>query len=165
MKNEQGFTLIELLLYAGIFTILLTVLFGIFTSIIDVQLQSQATSSVSEDGSFLLARLAYDIQRSQTIVSPGALGSQTNSLQLTADGTTYTYSSTSGTLTLTNGTTNTTDAVTSNDTTISNIMFTRLGNNVPGGKDTIQIVFTLVSKSTTRSVAQTQTFQTGVGLR
>ncbi|OGH23525.1 MAG: hypothetical protein A2698_00670 [Candidatus Levybacteria bacterium RIFCSPHIGHO2_01_FULL_42_15] len=163
-KNwTSGFTIVELLLYMGIFAILLIVLFQIFTSIIDVQLESGATASVAQDGRFLLVRLAYDISQAQAVTNPSSLGAQASSLQVTINGTTLTYSVTDGILNLTNGSTNITNALTSIDTTISNLRFTRLGN--PAGKDTVQVAFTLRSRTVKQGGTESQVFQTTVGLR
>lgn len=163
-KNKsEGFTLVELILYMGIFTIMLVVLFEIFTSIIDVQLESSSTSSVSQDARFLFSRLMYDISQAQDITNPYSLGSSSASLQLIESTGTYMYSITNGVLNLTNSTTNTTDSITSVDTSISNLHFTRLGNS--NGKNTIQVGFTLTGKTVKRGGAETQTFQTTIGIR
>src|SRR5438094_795700 len=90
-KLEQGFTLIEFLMYIGIFSILLVALFQLFTTILDIQSESQATSSVDEDGKFILSRLSYDIQRTNAIVTPASVGQQGSTLQLTIGGASYTY--------------------------------------------------------------------------
>jgi prepilin-type N-terminal cleavage/methylation domain-containing protein len=47
-KAKRGFTLIELLIYMGIFSILLAVTLQMYGSVFDLQLESQATSSVNE---------------------------------------------------------------------------------------------------------------------
>src|SRR6266568_6925831 len=91
IKNSRGSTLIEMLLYMGIFAILLVVLTQIFSAIIDVQLESESTSVVSQDAKFLLARLNYDIQQSQNVLIPSSLGSQASTLQITSASTNYTY--------------------------------------------------------------------------
>src|SRR5260221_10945575 len=78
---QRGFTLMELLLYMGIFSVLLVVLMQLFTSILSLHAESQATSSVDQDGNFALMRLAYDIHRSSSIVTP-ALGASSRTLTL-----------------------------------------------------------------------------------
>src|SRR5260221_6706185 len=74
---EAGFTMVELLLYMGIFSILLVVLIQLFTSILSLHLEPQATSSVDQDGAAILSRLSYDIHKSASISSP-TIGSQCN---------------------------------------------------------------------------------------
>src|SRR5258708_14824797 len=70
--HERGFTLVEMLIYMGIFSLMLIALTQIFTSIIDVQLESQSNGSVSQDGQYILSRLSYDISRAQDIATPSA---------------------------------------------------------------------------------------------
>jgi prepilin-type N-terminal cleavage/methylation domain-containing protein len=71
---KKGFTLVEMLIYMGLLTIFLAVIGNIFFSIIDLQLESQATSSVSESGRYLLSRISYDVRRAQSITTPASPG-------------------------------------------------------------------------------------------
>ena len=64
--KHRGFTLIELLVYMGIFSILLVVLTEMLVSILNLQLDSTATSSVDQDNRFIQQRLTYDIQRAKS---------------------------------------------------------------------------------------------------
>src|SRR5690242_20616871 len=82
---DGGFTLIELLIYMGIFSILLLILTKMFTAIIDVHLESQATSSVSQDGNYIMTRLSSDIRKAKTVVLP-APGTQDTQLHIKASG-------------------------------------------------------------------------------
>ena len=92
IKNVQkGFTLVELLVYMGLLSILLLILTQIFTTVLDMQLESESTSSVERDSRFIISILAYDIHRSTAITTPTSAGSTTNSLVLTIDGNTHTY--------------------------------------------------------------------------
>jgi len=68
-KTQRGLTLVEMLLYMAVFSILLTVLLQIFFSALDVQLESKATSGVDQDGTYIMARLTYDIQRAQAVIT------------------------------------------------------------------------------------------------
>lgn len=156
-----GSTLIELLLYMVIFVSLLGMLLGVFSSIINVQLESEATSSVTTDGKFILARIGYDIGQAQTISSPAAPGAGGDSFQLEINGVTYAYAQSNGTLTLTAG--STTDMLTGIDTSISNLTFLRLGNG--GGKHSIRISFTLTSKTVKRTGPEVRSFQTTIAMR
>src|SRR3990167_8822134 len=88
---KRGFTLIEIIIYMALLSIFLLTLTDIFVSILDVQLESDATSAVEQDGRFLLSRLAYDINRANAITIPGAIGSSSNSLEMTIAADTYTY--------------------------------------------------------------------------
>jgi len=148
-------------MYMGILSILIVVMVDVFAASLDVQLESQATSAVTQDGRFLLARLTYDVQNAQSVLVPAAVGSQSASLQMTMNAINYTYALNNGTMQLT--TNNGTDNLNGFDTTVSNLTFKRLGNGL--GKDTVQVVFTLTSNVVRNTGAETKNFQTTVGLR
>lgn len=161
MKKNKGFTLIELVVYMGLFSILLIVLAEVFTSALDDRLKSESTSQVVQDGRFILVRFMYDINRAESIAAPAVLGEQTNSLQIIISGATYTYVLNNNNLELTNNFG--INKLNSGDTTISDLNFKRLGNI--SGKNTIQINFTLTSKTIPKSGPEIKNFQTIVGLR
>lgn len=161
MKKNQGFTLIELAVYIGLFSILLIVLTEVFTSALDDRLEAESSSQVVQDGRFILARFMYDINRAESIAAPAVLGEQANSLQIIISGAAYTYSLNSNNLELTNNFG--INKLNSGDTTISNLNFKRLGNI--SGKNTIQINFTLTSKTVPKSGPEIKNFQTIIGLR
>ncbi len=159
---KRAFTLIEMLIYMGIMSAFIVVLTNIFVSVLDVQLQSQAVSSVEQDGRFILSRLSHDIRRAQSITTPASAGSSAQSLVLVIGGSTYTYSDSSGSLTLNSplglG------SLTSFDTTVSGFTVTRIGNT--SGKHSLQINFTLTSVTVSNADRpEIKSFQTTVGLR
>lgn len=169
---QYGFTMVELLLYMGIFSILLIVLLQLFSGILATHTESQATSSVDQDGNFLLARLAYDIHNASSITSPvignsctWTTGSTTPCQLILSNGT---YTAQSDNLTFTaNGNT---DQLNSIDTKITSITFSTYGNNSsscsPNCKPSIQISLTLQSKTVRQGGhLQTQSFQTTVATR
>jgi prepilin-type N-terminal cleavage/methylation domain-containing protein len=156
INSHKGFTMVELLLYMGIFSILLVVLMQLFTSILDVHLESQATSSVDQDGNYILARLTYDIHNASAITSP-ALGVSSSTLQLTGG---PTYSLNTGKLLLNNA-----DPLNSINTTIPSITFKTLGNGGAGNKSTVQIIMTVQSKTIRRGGVNQKIFQTTIGVR
>lgn len=159
---QKGMTIVEMLMYMAIFAILMTVLTQIFTSSLDVQLESKSTSSVQQDGQYMLSRLSYDLKRAQSVSIPANFGQPTGALQISIDGTTYTYSTDlNDNFTITNdqGTNN----LNSTGTTVTNVSFLRIGN--PGGKSTIQITYQVNSTTQQVSGYKRQTFQTTVSLR
>jgi len=163
-KNEikqKGASFIEIILYMAIFSLLLVILLQMFTSIIDIQLQSQTRSSLLQDGRFILQRLIYDIRRAQDIIIPQAPGEQGSTLQLTINGVNYTYSLNANKLTLNNNLG--TDFLNSSETEILALNFTRLGEI--NQKNNIKISFTLRSKTTKRSGWEEKSFNTTVGIR
>jgi prepilin-type N-terminal cleavage/methylation domain-containing protein len=161
--SKKGFTLIELVLYMGILAILLTLMSSIFTSIVDVQIQSTTTSSVNQDGRYLLSKLLYDVKNSSAILVPANPGTQSSTMQLTINSINYTYSaSSSGNLQVVNGTTGETNVLNSYDTSISGLTFTRIGNG--GTSDTVRVSYTVTGRAIERAGQQeTKTFQTTLG--
>ena len=159
MKNK-GFTTIELLLYMGILTILISFLSSLFGSIIDTKLEAESTSSVDQDGRYILAKLAYDMQSATVIASPSA-GTQGSSLQIVSNGVTNVYGlSGSGNVQVTRN--NQTDSLNSSDTNISDLTFRRIGNG--DNNDTIQMQFTVTSKIKRRAnTSEIKTFKTTFG--
>jgi len=162
---KRGFTLIEIIIYMALLSIFLLTLTDIFVSILDVQLESDATSAVEQDGRFILARMSYDIPRASDINIPPQIGQTRSNLIMTIAGvTTYEYKENGGNLQLINdfGTNN----LNSSESTISNLSFQRIANSaVPGTKDTIKIQFTITSKTVRTSGPETRIFQTTVGRR
>ncbi len=157
---QRGFTLVEMVLYMGLLSLLLVVMVDLFAASLDVQLESQAVSSVDRDGRFILSRFTYDINRADSIVSP-TLGLQANTLQLLIGGVSYTYTLNNGNIQLTNSFG--TDLLNSFDSTISNMSFQRLGNTT--GKHSIRFLFTITSKTTRPAGPETKQFQTTIGVR
>lgn len=161
MKQKHGFTIIELLIYMGILTIFLVVMTEIFLSSLDVQLSSEATSAVSQDGRFILARLAHDVGRAETITMPSSLGGTANTLQILIDGITYTYDVAGGVFTLTNNFG--TNPLQSYSSSVSGFTVTRLGN--VDGKESARMGFTITSETGLSKGPETRTFETTVGVR
>lgn len=159
---SSGFTLVEMILSLGILSILIGVLSGIFGSIIDTQLSSKALSSVDQDGRYIIAKLNYNMLNSSSIVSPAVPGSSTSAvLKNSADSVDYTYSLNNGNLLVSS----TAGSVSLNsiDTTISDLTFKRVG--LGDMNDTLQINFTVNSKTVLRGQPNKQTFQTTFGLQ
>lgn len=161
LHEQNGFTLVELLISMALMGMFLVVLTDVVSTTLNVQSESEATSAVSEDGRFLLARLDYDMQRATAITTPAALGSSGPSLVLTISGVANTYALSSGTLQLTNG--SGTSNLNSNETTVSGLSFQRLGNS--GGKETVRVTFTVTSVTKTDQGQDTRTFTTTLGRR
>lgn len=160
-KNTQkGFTLVELIIYMGMMTVILVVLTQIFTSLLDLRLESEASSSVEQDSRFILSRIIYDIHRAQSITSPASLGETSTTLQLGIDGVTHTYSLQGTDLELA---TASAQQVNSHDIEVSNVSFRRLGNTT--GKHAIQVTYTVNSKTQRPGGPESKTITTTVGLR
>jgi hypothetical protein len=160
-KRSAGFTIVELILYAGILTMFLYVLTNIFTSVLDMQLESETQSAVIQDSRYILSRFGYDIGRASAIVTPAALGDQTSTLVLTIGGTNYTYSVVNGNLILADA--NNSGSVNSFGTMVSGVSFRRYGNL--NGKNGVRIAFTLTSTTERISGPETRDYQATIGLR
>ena len=103
----------------------------------------EATSSVEEDGRFILSRLAYDINRATSVSIPPQIGQTRSNLRMDIAGDTYEYSENARSLQLSNNFG--TDIINSSETTVSNLSFQKIGNT--GGKETVKFQFTLTSRT------------------
>lgn len=135
LKTKSGFTLVELLLVIGIMGILMTILFQVFGSILNMKLRSEATTAVAQDGRYLLARLSYDISRATSVSIPNS-----TTLNLGIDGTTYSYALDGSTLELTVGA-GASEQVTSVLSQINSISFEQLTDI--GTKKMVRIVISI----------------------
>ncbi len=158
---QAGFTMVEMLMYMGLLSLLLVVMVDLFSSSLDVQLETEATSSVDWDEKVILQRLTNDIHKAQSITQPQLGATPSGTLQLVIDGITYTYATGSGTFTIASASAS--NSLNSFNTTTSFVSFQRLGNS--GGKNTIQIILTKKSRAVLTSGTETRTVQTTVGLR
>lgn len=161
LKNQSmlGFTMIEMLLCMGIFSILLIVLLQIFTAILSVHAQSQTTSSIDQEGNYLLSRLSYDIHQADTVISPG-LGASAQELQI--DGKTYKLIGDNLMVADATGSTQLNGADVK--VAMDNNSFTTLGK--PSGKLSVKINITLTSKVTrVGGLKSIRTFETTVQTR
>lgn len=170
-STQGGFTLVELLLYMGIFSILVGVLMQIFTAILATHFQSQASSSVDQDGSFIMSRITSDIHQASAIVlpTPGTTGT---TLDLTINGIDEKYMLHNNSLCLSIGGTpcDTTNQMNSTNTQVSSISFKTIGNassvSLPNPKRSVQVILTLTSSVVqTGGRKKTETFQTTVQIR
>ena len=161
--SQIGTTLIELLLYMGILSILLTALTSIFVSALDVQSESNATSSVEQDGNYILARLNYDIHRAQSISIPPSNGATAGNFQLVINGVNYTYDiNGDNDLILTNSLG--ANSLNNFGTNISNFSVERFGNT-GGIENTLKINFTSTGREQRTSVLETKNFEMNISLR
>jgi len=161
--SQKGVTVVELLLYMAILATLITILTSIFVSALDVQLESNAVSSVEQDGNYIIARLAYDIHRAQSINVPLSNGASANNFQIVVDGISYTYSTdANNNMILVNdlGTNN----LNNYGSSVSAFLVQRLGNT---GKveNTLKINFIVTGRTKRVSGVETKNFETNLSLR
>jgi len=160
-ETIRGYTLIEMLVYGTILMIFMTVMTMIFSTLIEMQLSSESSASVAQDGRYLFSRLAYDIHRAGAIVTPAAIGGQSSVLELTINGQTYHYAVTDGNLMLT--TPNGSAQLNSIGTTVPDLLFRRYGSDET--KHSISVSFTLESTTSNIVKKETRDFQTTITLR
>lgn len=159
---QRGLTLVELVIYLGMLVLLISVLSSIFSAIVDVQLNSNSTSGINQDGAYILAKFNHDIASSSAILTPANPGNQTSTMQVTINSIIYTYSLTSGNnLQIVNNSTNETNVLNSYNTSVSGLTFTRIGSG--GSNDTVQVSYTITSRIKERGGYETKSFTTTLG--
>lgn len=132
-----------------------------FSSILDVQLESETQSAIIQDSGYIFSRLQYDIGRASSIQTPASLGQSSGSLVLQINGSGYTYSVSNGLLLIENA--GSSASLNSVGTTVSNVSFRRYGNI--NGKNSVSVVFTLTSTTQRTHGYESQDFQSTIGLR
>jgi len=142
--GRQAFTIVELVIYMGLMSVFLVIMGSVFFSILDLQLESKASSDVQQDGQFILSRLGYDVRRATGVTAPASAGQTDSTLNLTIGGNSFVYAVSNGDLQLTVG--GVSQNLTSFGSTISDFSVTRLQNT--GGLPSLKIGFTLVSQDT-----------------
>lgn len=157
--RRDGFTIVELVIYMGILAFILLMLTDILVAALNVQLATQSTSQVSQDGRYIYNRLIYDINNASSVSAPLNLGSTSATLALSKNSTNYTYALNNGNLQVT--TPAGTDQLNSVDTQIADLQFRRIGN--VAGKPTFRINFTVIGKI--KGTTDSAIFQTTAGLR
>lgn len=158
---NSGTTLIELVLYMGLLSIFLLMIFNLFATILATQTRSIAVSLVQTNGNFLLTKLTYDINQADSIITPLAIGTSDVSMVLRLGTSDADYSVSGGRLVLTDssGPSNLNDI----DTTVSDFVVKRLGNS--GGRQGLQISFTITSNVIDNTSIKAKSFQTFATLR
>lgn len=130
MKTQQGFSLIEMIIYMGLTAILIAVMSQVFIATLGLRLESEHTTSVQQDGRFIMARMRYDVRRAKNITAP-PLGSASSSMTLVipenGSDTVYQLAWSGNDLTLSDGTHS--SILNSNRTLITNFSVTHMGNS------------------------------------
>lgn len=160
-SKQQGFTIVELMVYTTVLLGLLYVFTSVFTSILDVQMESETQSAIVQDSGYIFARMQYDMSRASSILVPASFGVVTNSLTIQINGQDYVYEIVNGNLLLHDP--NGSAALNSEATTVSGLQVRRYGNE--SGKHSASISFTLTTVAQRAKGTQSQYFQTTVGLR
>lgn len=160
-QPQRGTTIVELIIYMGLLLVLIAVFTQIFSSLIEVQLESQTTSFVEQDHSYMLARVQYDVRRADGILLPLTEGNTNSSLELLINGVTYVYSLQGSNLVLEDGTGE--GQINSSETQISDVSFSRVGN--VGGKPTILVTMEIESRGETTRGKESRILNATIGTR
>lgn len=158
---KKAFTIIELLLYMGILSIILLVFIDLFISMSRLRTETEAVSNVQQDNNYLLNKFIYDIHQASSISVPALPAAQSSTLNLLINGTNYVYASQSGNLVLSDGINS--FQMNGYDTTLTNLLFTRLGSG--DSHDLIKINLSIRSRVKNQKGYETQSFETMVGMR
>ena len=146
----------------GILSIILFIFIDLFISMSRLRTETESTSNVQQDSSYLINKLIYDIHQAKTISLPLQPSDQSKVLKLIINGTTYSYATDSAkNLIVSDGVTN--YQLNGYDTQIPSILFTRLGLN--DIHDVIKIKFTVTSRVKNPAGYESQLYETVVGLR
>jgi prepilin-type N-terminal cleavage/methylation domain-containing protein len=154
--RSAGVTLIELLIAMALISMLLVALTSIFTSSLELQLRAQATSSRQEDADYILSRLYYDVNQASAITNPSSINEQTNSIGLTVNGESWTYTLSDGDLILTNPAG--TFQLNSHLTQLTQFDVRRVGNST--GTASIDVTITIGNRISGSQGDQTATYST-----
>lgn len=160
-RQNSGFTVIEMIVYGVILSLFVIVLSTMFSSILDTQLGSETNTALVQDGRYLLSRFSYDIGRASSVSVPVTPGATSSTLTLTIGGNPYVYAVNNGNLEITD--TSGTYRLNSFGTRVSGLSFARYGT--VGGKNSIQIRYTLTSTTERVQGAETRDFQSAYSLR
>ncbi|TSC51854.1 MAG: hypothetical protein LiPW41_801 [Parcubacteria group bacterium LiPW_41] len=139
--SHDGFSLLELLIYIAILAIVMVILAASFTAINKGRGKSEAQIEVNSNIRFVLERIGQDI-RSASSISVPASGATSTSLTTTVSGTQIAYCLISGILRRQIGGTcsASSEAISSQNVSITNLVFTRLENaNTITGKTAISV--------------------------
>lgn len=147
--------MVELILYIGLLSIMLVLLTSLFSTSIDLQLESRSTSTLDQDTRFIMTRLGYDVNRATNISTP-TLGTTDTSITLVIGGENFVYSVQNGNLILT--TPGGTQQLNGYDTTVASVSFQRLGN--ASGKNSVQMILTLNSRTQLTKGTESKTITT-----
>jgi len=163
--KEKGATLIELLLYLALLSIILGVIVNLIFTSGQIKQEAETNTFVSSDAAYLTKRLSYEIRNASALSTPGTLGQTTNSLVLTVNGETHTFSINSTNLQFDKlvGAVTTLANLNSNQVKVSNFSVQKLGNAL--GKSSLLVNFTLTSTKTGQTAPVTKTYNFLANLR
>lgn len=139
---KGGFSIIELIIYAALLVMFLAILSNLFLTSIDIKTASEGQSYLGQDSRAIIARMNYDFLRATTVTAP-ALGATGNSLSLTINGATTTYTLMNGKIKMSDATG--TYDLNGSETNVTALSFETLDGLT--GKRSVQMNFTISGQS------------------
>lgn len=160
-KHTAGFTLVELLLFTTIFAMVSVAFVSIFVVITRVQSREGSTINVNQESQFALQTIQRLVQESSLIEMEANQATTTVKLRMSeaSQDPTYIYLSDSR-LFVQETATGTAQPLTSNRVVLSNVSFTKRAN--PGGKDSLDVMFTMAARASTTQQIFSQAIDTSV---
>ncbi len=160
-NSSSGFSLVELLLYMGLSLILLTIISGLFISMLNTRSESMKTSSLEREGRYILARLSYDVYSAQDILEPALVGETSTTLQLMKNSELFTYRIIDDRLYLIDASGS--HLLSGETVKAINFSVTKLGND--GGKNAVEISLTTQSQNISEGKIESRNYQTVLAVR
>lgn len=150
VKGIRGFTLVEILIYMGLLMSFLVIVSAVFSITLSTQTDAVQTQQIEQDSHYLIAKLQYDIQNADELLSPVANGQTDDTFSLGVGATTWTYFVEAQQLKYNDGTSD--YVLTSPDTRITTFSVQRLGNTDGLSSLTVDIELQNVLNTETREL-------------
>lgn len=154
VEGKRGFTLVELILGMGLLTILLGILLNVFVSSVELKLESEADSALTNDARFIVNRINLDVRDAKAIIEPSMPNGTSQTLIININDVLVEYRvDEAGRLIRIQGADS--QLVTSSATRVEAINFTSIGE--VGGRNNIQISLNL--EAVTQTVRGAENFE------
>ncbi len=165
-KKNNGFTLVELLVYFGILVLLLLIIGTILFNVIQSKTKLETVQETSQNARTVMELISDRVRNAQSVTSPaqGASGAGLTLVMADATKNPTIFSVSSGKLQIKEGSGATT-TVSSDNVTISSILFSNVSYS--GQPGSVRIQMTISSSDTTgrREYTNQETFYTTVTTR
>jgi prepilin-type N-terminal cleavage/methylation domain-containing protein len=125
LKSCRGFSLFELLVYITILSIVMLIIAGTFLALNRGRGSSEARAEVNSNLRFAVEKIARDLKAATSITQPSSTSTPTNTLAITVEGNSVSYSLDAGSLKKGG------EAITSDKVVIESLQFTRFENTNP----------------------------------
>lgn len=166
-NNNKGFTLIELLLYIAIVSVVVFVIAGLITSVLQSRVKNQTVADVEQEGAYVMQLITQTVRNATAVNSP-AIGASSASLSVnvtSAPSSPTVFDSSAGVLRITEGA-GSPVSLTSSHVTVSSLLFKNLSvAALPQGSIRISFTITHVNTSGRNEFTYSKTFTGAADLR